>query len=121
MAFNLFVFPDPLDARCELEHDTGGWTLIAVPAVNPEGVPGQVFAIPDTTANANGAWLTITATGKAQTRQHGFVFMNDGNWPWPWPATQQAAWSADIFVLSDATTTLPRLVANGKFLAQDIP
>ncbi len=121
MSYQLFVFPTPPDAHCELAHDTGGWNLTAVGGVNPDGVAGQVFIIPETTPNGNGAWLTITAKGKSPVKQHGFVFLNDHHLPWPWPATQQAAWSGDIFELITAAVTMPRLVLDGHTLKQDVP
>ncbi len=103
----LVIFPNPVDAHCELSHDTGGWTVIATPTTHSSGTPAQVFTIPDGTTNGHGAWLRVTYTGKNPVSQHGFLFLNDGVLPWPWPADQTAAWSADVFVLSPASGPLP--------------
>lgn len=75
MSFALWVFPTPLDATCELRHDTGGWTLTAAPGVHPTGRPGQVFTIPDATPQANGCALTISAVKKDPLFQRGILII----------------------------------------------
>ena len=102
----LFIFPMPLDAICELRHDTAGWTLTAAPAVHPEGRPGQAFTIPDATPNANGVALTISAKGYHPLLLRGVLLLNP-------PSLQM-----DDFHLTKGAS-LPRLVQNGGFFAQE--
>jgi hypothetical protein len=105
----LYVFPTPADARCELRHDTAGWSLTATPAVHPSGRPGQVFTIPDTTPQDNGAALLITAPKKVPLELRAILHLG--------PETYLRC---DDFHLADAMTSLPRLVVSGTVLKQDL-
>lgn len=110
MTHDWYIFPTPEDAHCELRHDTGGWTIVAVPAVHPSGRPGQKFVIPEATPNANGAQLSITAPKKVPLLLRGVLML-----------TTEAYLKVDDFHLADATVTLPRLVLDGHTLKQDVP
>lgn len=110
MTHDWYIFPTPEDAHCELRHDTGGWTITAVPAVHSSGRPGQKFVIPADTPNANGAQLSITAPKKVPLLLRGVLML-----------TTEAYLKVDDFHLADATVTLPRLVLDGHTLKQDVP
>ena len=110
MIYEWFIFPTPPDAICELRHDTGGWTITAVPATHSSGRPGQKFVIPEATPNANGAQLQITAPKKVPLLLRGTLML-----------TTEVYLKVDDFHLADATVTLPRLVLDGHTLKQDIP
>lgn len=136
MSYQLIIFPNPLDAHCELTHDDlgGDARMIAVSVVHPSGRLGQAFTlpttlplkpgqmIPDPLPNCHGARLRITAPGKVPVDDRGRVFLNDGALPYPWTPGQSAAWEGDDFLLADLATSqpLPRLVRNGLFLAQEV-
>ena len=107
---DLLIYPTPLDARCELTHDTGGWTVIGMPALGPGGRPGQAFAIPHGTPDLNASQLHITAVKFLPLLQRGILSLH------PEPSLRM-----DDFHLNPATVTLPRLVLNGDVLKQDIP
>lgn len=104
----LLIFPSPLQAHCELRHDSG-WTVVGVQAVHPSGRLGQAFEIPEGTPHGHGARLTITAPKKVPLEQRGVLFLNDGVW-----------FAADDFVLVDAPSGLPPLVIQRKVLMQEI-
>ena len=120
MSYSLIIFPTPLDAHCELRHDSG-FTVVGVPALHPTGRPGQAFAIPDGTPNGHGARIVITAPKKVSLDQRGIVYLNMPGFAYPWTPGQTAAFAADDFVLQASHTTLPPLVVQGQFLAQDVP
>lgn len=115
----LIIFPTPIDARCELFHDTAGWSLVGAPAVHPTGRIGQGFDIPDGTSQGHGAKLIVTAPHKVPIVQRGILFLNIHGFAYPWTPGQTAAFTADDFTLSDANVTLPRLVPQGQFLVQE--
>ena len=104
----MFIATDPIDANAELRHDTGGWTLTATPTTLSDGRPGQVFTIPDATPQDNGASLLITAAQRVPIDLRGVLHLG----------TPAAYLRVDDFHLQKATVTLPRLVANGKFIGQ---
>jgi hypothetical protein len=107
----LWIFPTPEDAVCVLRHDTAGWTLTAAPGISPSGRPGQAFVIgTNTTPQDNGALLTITAPKKVTLELRGTLHLGT-----------ETYLRCDDFHLQDAMVSLPRLVANGQFLAQDVP
>lgn len=116
----LLIFPSPLDAHCELQHDMG-WSVVGVPALHPSGRPGQKFAIPPGTVNEWGSQFTMTSKGMAFPAQRGRLFLKDGHIPWPFGDAETAAFVPDDFQMIKASVTLPRLVVNGQFLAQDVP
>lgn len=118
MSYQLIIFPDPINATCTLRTDAGD-VFTGVAAVHPSGRAGQGFLLPDTTANQNGALLTIAAPTKVTLTQRGILFLRDGI-AYPWTTGQTAAFSSDDFRLVSANTTLPRLVVQGEFLAQEI-
>lgn len=109
MSYEWAIAVDPLNAVCELRHDTGGWTITAVPTTLSDGRPGQKFVIPAATPNANGAQLQITAPKKVPILLRGVLML-----------TTEAYLKVDDFHLADATVTLPRLVLNGDVLKQDV-
>lgn len=128
--YRLLIFPTPLDAYCELQHDTGV-VVSGVPAVHPSGRRGQAFDLPETILdddgenvpfpNGHGARLRINAPNHVLLDQRGIVYVNDGQLPYPWLDGQTAAFAADDFMLEDAPTTLPSLVVSGQFLARQVP
>lgn len=120
MAYQLFIFPTPLDAHCELRHDSG-LVVGGISATHPSGRLGQSFDIPVGVPNGNGAALLISAPDKTPIVQRGIVYLNDGHLPYPWLQGQKAAFAADDFTLVDSNVALPRLVPNGEFLVQEIP
>lgn len=120
MSYRLLFFPTPLDAHCELRHDSG-LIIGGVAAVHPSGRLGQAFMIPDGTPNGHGAKLLITAPKKVPLEQRGIVYLNDGQLLYPWSDGQTAAFAADDFALADAPSGLPKLAIEGKFLVQAVP
>ena len=125
MAYQLIIFPTPLDAHCELTHDDLGGVarIVGVPVVHPTGRRGQAFNLPEPLPNGHGARIVITADGYNTEDQRGTVYLNDGVLAFPWTPGQTAAWVGDDFVLSQKSgaAKLPRLVRNGLFLAQEMP
>lgn len=117
----LIIFPNPLNATCDLQPDDSGILIRGVPVTHPSGALGQGFDIPLDTPNGHGASLTIIAKDKAPVLQHGVLVINDGGLHYPWTVPgQTAAFVADTFVLLDAVgTQLPQLVAFGEFIAQE--
>jgi len=107
-----YIFPTPLDARCELTPD-GGPTIVAVAGTHPSGRPGQIFDIPDTTPQGHGAALSIIADGKVPISVRGILWITRPNFPWT------TGLMIDDFHMTDANIVLPRLVAVGEFLQQD--
>jgi hypothetical protein len=103
----LLIFPNPLDATCELRHDTG-WVVMGTPAVHSSGRKGQRFTIPAGTPQDNGCQLTITAIKKVPVVLRGILTVEP-----------ESYLRVDDFTLQDATVTLPRLVVSGQFLAQE--
>lgn len=110
MSDKYYVFPDPLDANCVMQHDTGGWMLTAAPDLHPTGRPGQSFTIPAGTPQDNGARLTITAPKRTPLSLRGILHV-----------APLSAFAVDDFTLTTASATLPRLVLNGQHLKQDVP
>ena len=109
-----YIFPTPLTAHCELTPDSGSGTIVAVPATHPSGRAGQVFQIPDTVPQGQGAQLIITADGKVTEHLRGILWLTAPSFPWT------TGLMVDDFHLANANITLPRLVPQGEFLAQDI-
>ncbi len=107
MSQPFYIFPTPTDATCTLRHDTAGWTLTATPGMHPSGRPAQVFTIPDGTPQDNGAMLDISAPKFAPLQLRGVLHVGT-----------ETYLRVDDFHLNKATVALPRLVAQGKFLAQ---
>lgn len=107
----LILFPSPLDAHWEFQHDQG-WTAIGVPYTHPDGRKGQSITIPDGTPNSWGARRIVSAPKKVTVDERGILML-----------TPERVWfEADDVVLQDVTSaSLPRLVVNGQFLAQDVP
>lgn len=67
-----YVFPTPAEARVSLAHDSG-WSATAAPGTDPLGRAGQVFEIPDTVPDQNGAQLNLEADGKVPMQLRGLL------------------------------------------------
>ncbi len=109
--------PDAQHDAAEAHHDTGGWTLDARRAPRP-GTNGEVwlvFDVPDNTPDQNGCWLTITdAKGKALYQLHGILNLH--------ATPESAVLGVDIFPKPPMQSfQMPRLVAQGQFIAQEKP
>ena len=69
-----YIFPDPLDAHCELQPDSLPYVLVGVPDVHPaNGAACQSFDIPDSVPNKNGATLAITKINYTPYILHGIL------------------------------------------------
>lgn len=78
---NLIIFLTPLDARCEVAHDTGGWAMTGTPTLDPSGRPGQGYTIPEHTQNGHGFTLNGQAAGYHDLHQRGILRRrDDGTW-----------------------------------------
>lgn len=96
MSHKYYVFTNPPNAVCQLIHDTG-WSGVSIPAMHPSGRQGQVFDIPDTVPNANGANLVISAEGKMSLSLRGLLTYMD----------EFAYMQCDDFSLLDIPQTIP--------------
>jgi hypothetical protein len=68
------IFPDPLDARCTLHHDSG-FVGTGTPNTDPSGRPGQFITIPDGVPDENGAELTVEKEGYIGMSVRGFLIL----------------------------------------------
>jgi hypothetical protein len=66
------VYPTPLDAEVKLSPDSGG-TIILSPYTDPNGRPGQVGEVADSTPSGHGATLNLEAPGYESLRLRGFL------------------------------------------------
>ena len=111
MSLPLYLFPSPLETICALNHDTAGWTLHSQAGTHPSnGAPCQVFTLPDGTPDGHGATLTIPGK-KGETVYHGVLYLH---------LPTGAGLVIDIFPPVMNGGTLPRLVAVGHVLKQDV-
>ena len=108
-----YIFPTPVSAQGTLITDDGQ-TILSVPGTHPTGRPGQVFQIPDTVPQGNGAHLSIVSDGKVSINLRGILWITRPNFPWT------TGLMVDDFHMTDANITLPRLVVAGEFLMQDV-
>jgi hypothetical protein len=100
----LLIFPDPLDARCELRHDDGsGLVVIAVPDTHSQGRRGQSFAIPTGLPQGHGARLFISSPGKVQLEQRGALWYDDGIVQIPFPEGGACLFTDDFRLVSMPT------------------
>lgn len=107
----LYVFPTPIDTICTLAHDIAGWTLTSHPGTHPaNGAKAQVFDLPDGTPDGNGATLTIPGQ-KGSTAYHGVLYLH---------LPTGAGLVIDVFPPVASGASLPRLIVQGQFLAQDL-
>jgi hypothetical protein len=105
----LAIFPTPLDLICTLHHDVAGWALQSHAGTHPlNGAPCQLFDLPATTPDGNGGTLTIPGK-KGDTSYHGVLYLR---------LPTGAGLIIDVFPPVISGGTLPRLVAQGQFLAQ---
>ena len=105
----LLIFPTPLDLVCTLTHDVAGWTLASHPGTHPaNNAPCQVFDLPAGTPDGNGATLTLPGT-RGPTNYHGVLYLH---------LPTGVGLVVDVFPPVSAGASLPRLVAQGQFLAQ---
>jgi hypothetical protein len=105
------IFPHDLSQSCTLAHDTAGWTLPSHIGTHPaNGAPAQVFDLPDSTPDGNGATLSIPGK-KGSTVYHGVLYLKLPTGP---------GLIVDVFPPVMSGGTLPRLVVQGQFLSQDI-
>ena len=72
----LFIYPTPLDAECNLGHDTG-FNVDGQDNVDPNGRPGKSFNIPDGVPDRNGCTLRIAAPGYQELRIRGLLVMEE--------------------------------------------
>ena len=104
MSYQLCIYPDPLDAACELTLDSG------IVAMGEKGTykdrPCQCFTIPEEATNGHGCTLKITHEDKTMLLQRAVLFLKQPGFPYPWDekAGQTAAFAADDFYLQDAAT-----------------
>lgn len=91
MSHKLIIYPDPLDALCQLQHDSG-FTIDGVADSNDSGRKGQSFTIPDTVPNGWGCRLVISAPKKISLIQRGILYYGED---------ENAAFYADDFHLVD--------------------
>lgn len=105
-----YIFPDPLDAHCELQPDSLGSPLVGVPDHHPDnGAACQSFDVPTSVPNRNGASLTITKKGFAPIVLHGILdTVTPGG----------GGFEVDVFRMQKGGGHLPKLAANGQFLGQ---
>lgn len=87
----LLIFPTPLDARCQLQHDSG-FSVDGVADKHPNGRAGQSFSIPDSTPNGWGTRIVISAPDKITLSLRGLLYEHG-------PA--EYLFYADDFVLVD--------------------
>lgn len=92
-----YIFPDPLDARCELQPDSLHQAIVGVPDTHPaNGAPCQSFEVPATVPNKNGASLTISKRGYASYVLHGIL-----------DTTTATGFTCDVFRLQKAGGVRP--------------
>lgn len=75
----LMIYPTPLDARCQLQHDSG-WSVDGKPDTDKNGRPGQSFEIPTTTPNGWGCRIVLTHPGKVSIMQRGILYQGSAEW-----------------------------------------
>ncbi len=86
----LMIFPTPLNARCQLQHDSG-WAIDGKPDTDSQGRPGQSFDVPADTPDMWGSRLVLTADKKISIMQRGLLVNNSHNW----------LFYADDFIMQD--------------------
>lgn len=92
-----YIFPDPLDARCELQPDSLPQAIIGVPDTHPaNGADCQSFEVPSTVPNKNGATMTISKRGYASYVMHGIL-----------DTTTPTGFTCDVFRLQKAGGVRP--------------
>lgn len=77
MSYKFQIYPDPLDATCQLHHDSG-FVGYGVQNNAPDGRPGQLIDIPDSVPSEHGAELIVTKSGFIDLRVRGFLVLKDG-------------------------------------------
>lgn len=75
----LIIYPTPLNARCQLQHDSG-WAVDGIQMTNNEGRPGVSFEVPNGTPNRWGCRLVITADKKVSIMQRGLLVNEGSEW-----------------------------------------
>jgi hypothetical protein len=106
-----FVAPSPPETTGTIAHDTGGWTLESHPGTHPSGRDGIVFDVPDGTPDGNGCTFTLHQKGRDLITLRGILYLH---------LPTGAGLVFDDWTHLKSTVTLPRLVAQGQFLAQDV-
>jgi len=108
----LAIFPADLSQPCTLVHDVAGWTLTSHAGAHPaNGAACQLFDIPDGTPDGNGVTLSIPGK-KGATAYHGVLYLQ---------LPTGAGLVIDVFPPVMGGGTVPRLVAVGHVLKQDLP
>jgi hypothetical protein len=79
MAKLLVIYPTPIDALCQLQHDAG-WSVDGKPYTDTNGRPGQSFDIKDDTPNYWGCRLVLSHAGKVSIMMRGLLVSTTGNW-----------------------------------------
>jgi hypothetical protein len=105
MPFELILFTRPEHGTGTIRPDGGG-TYPSHTAVHQEsGRVGIGFTLPDNTAQANGAELTLTPPPANPPRspitQRGRLYLNRPGFPYPWTVGQQAALDLDDFAFPE--------------------
>lgn len=72
MPHQYYVFTNATGATIGLAHDSG-WSATALPGTDPQGRVGQVFEIPDSVADQQGAQLNLDAEGKVPIQLRGVL------------------------------------------------
>lgn len=72
----LFIYPTPLDAQCNLGHDDG-FNVDGKQDVDGNGRPGQSFNIPDGVPDRHGCTLRLTAPGYQELRIRGLLVVEE--------------------------------------------
>ncbi len=117
MPIKRYIFPDPLQgATCKLQPDSLPSPIVGVPSTHPvNGAPCISFDVPDSVPNENGAWLRIEwdkSLRLAPYELHGILNT---------VASGGGGFQCDIFKGQKVGGSLPRLVPQGQFLAQEMP
>jgi len=102
----LLIFPDPLNARCELRHDDGGIVVIGVLDTHSQGRKGQSFPIPIGLPQGHGARVFISSPGKVPLEQRGTLWYDDDTVEIPFPEGGACLFTDD-FKLQNIPTPTP--------------
>lgn len=94
----LIIYPTPLNALCQLQHDSG-YSIDGVADSDANGRQCQSFEVKEGTPNGWGARLVITSPKKVSLMQRGVLFYRDDIKHW--------VLYADDFILQDEKVCPP--------------